>query len=235
MTKDEVLKELEQYGNPSTKNTFLKHGAKEPFFGVKVGDMKKIQKKVKTDHKLANELYNTGNSDAMYLAGLIADAGSITEAELNKWAKKASWHMISEYTVPWLAADSPHGQKVGLEWIKSKEEKIASCGWATLASWAGVKSDDQIDIKNYDKLLDQVAKEIHNSPNRVRYTMNGFVIAVGSGISSLSEKAKKIAEEIGKVSVNMGDTACKVPLAKDYIKKVEDRNKIGAKRKMARC
>lgn len=69
----EVLKELEGYGDERTKSTLIKHGAKEPFYGVKVADLKKILKKTKKDHELSLELYKTGNSDAMYLAGLMAD------------------------------------------------------------------------------------------------------------------------------------------------------------------
>ena len=53
MTLQEVMKELESYGNESTKKVLIKHGAKEPFFGVKVADMKKIQKKIKKDQDLA--------------------------------------------------------------------------------------------------------------------------------------------------------------------------------------
>ena len=56
----------------------MNHGAKEPFFGVKVGDLKKILKKTKKNHELSLELYKTGNSDAMYLAGLMADEKKIT-------------------------------------------------------------------------------------------------------------------------------------------------------------
>ena len=52
----------------------LRHGAKEPFYGVKVGDLKPIQKRIKKDHALALALYDTGVSDAMYLAALIAEA-----------------------------------------------------------------------------------------------------------------------------------------------------------------
>ena len=44
MTAQEVLKKLEDYGDERTKNTLLKHGAKEPFYGVKVQDLKKILK-----------------------------------------------------------------------------------------------------------------------------------------------------------------------------------------------
>ena len=65
--------------------------------------------------------------------------------------------------------------------------------------------------------------------------MNAYVIAVGSYIPELTKKAKTIAEKIGKVSVDMGGTACKVPLATEYIQKVEYRGAIGKKRKAARC
>lgn len=89
MTKNEVLTELESYGNENTKRVLLKHGAREPFFGVKVGDLKKVVKKIKVDHPLALKLYDTGNTDAMYLAGLICDPGQMTKADLNHWMKNA--------------------------------------------------------------------------------------------------------------------------------------------------
>jgi hypothetical protein len=65
--------------------------------------------------------------------------------------------------------------------------------------------------------------------------MNHFVICVGSYIPELSEKARHIAESIGKVSVDMGGTACKVPFAPEYIVKVIERGNLGKKRKAARC
>lgn len=235
MTVDDVLKELETYGNEGTKKVLVKHGAKEPFFGVKVQDLKKIQKKVKKDHELSLVLYKTGNSDAMYLAGLIADEKKINKDHLQDWVENAYWYMISEYTVPWIAAESEFGFEMGMKWIDSKEEMIAAAGWSTLASLASIKTDDTLDIDAYSALLDRVEKNIHNAQNRVRYTMNGFVISVGSYISGLTDKANLTATAIGKVSVSMGNTACKVPLAKDYIKKVADKNRIGKKRKQARC
>ena len=36
-------------------------------------------------------------------------------------------------------------------------------------------------------------------------------------------------------TVDMGDTACKVPFIPDYIRKVEARGTIGKKRKTVRC
>src|SRR3954451_10169094 len=73
MTCDEVMAELKALGSAQTKKTLLRHGAAEPLFGVKIGDMKGILKRVRNDNALALKLYDTGNFDAMYLAGLVAD------------------------------------------------------------------------------------------------------------------------------------------------------------------
>ncbi len=235
MTTKEILKELEGYGNEGTKKIFLRHGAKEPFYGVKVQDLKKIVKKVKKNHELSLELYATGNSDAMYLAGLIADESKISKSDLNRWANEAYWYMISEYTVAWIAAESNYGYELALEWIDSDNENIASAGWATLSNNASIVPNDELDIDRYSELLDRVEKNIHTAKNRVRYTMNGFVIATGSYIEELTDKAIEISEKVGKVVVDVGGTACKVPLATDYIKKVVDRGRVGKKRKAARC
>ncbi len=43
-----IMKELEGYGNEGIKKVFRNHGAKEPFYGVKVQDLKKVQKRIKS-------------------------------------------------------------------------------------------------------------------------------------------------------------------------------------------
>jgi 3-methyladenine DNA glycosylase AlkD len=235
MTTDEILAQLAQYGDESTKNTHINHGAKEPLYGVKVGDLKKILKQTKKNHELSLALYATGNSDAMYLAGLMADEKRITKEQLTNWIENAYWYYLSEYTVPWVAAETAFGFELGITWIESEKENIAAAGWATLSNYASVNCDEDLDMEVYSALLDRVSNEINTSKNRVKYTMNGFVIAVGSYITSLTEKAKKTAEKIGKVQVNMGGTACKVPLAADYIQNVVDKQRVGIKRKKARC
>ncbi|MDC8003654.1 DNA alkylation repair protein [Aureisphaera galaxeae] len=235
MTVNEVLQELEQYGDERTKNTLMSHGAKEPFFGVKVADLKKILKKTKKNHELSLALYDTGNSDAMYLAGLMADEKRITKEQLNGWVEKAYWSYLSEYAVPWVASETDFGFELGLEWIESSDECIASAGWSTLASYTTVNDDEVLDIAKYEALLDRVAAEIDDAQNRVKYTMNGFVITVGTYVKGLTAKATQIAEKIGAITVDMNGTACKVPLATTYIQKVIDKQRVGKKRKTARC
>ena len=83
--------------------------------------------------------------------------------------------------------------------------------------------------------MDQIVEQIDKAPNRVRYSMNGFVISVGSYVKPLLKQAKATAKKIGVVTCDMGDTACKVPLATTYIEKIETMGRIGKKRKTIKC
>jgi 3-methyladenine DNA glycosylase AlkD len=235
MTAQEVLAQLKKLGSESTKKTLMRHGAKEPFFGVKVADLKTIQKKVKRDHALSLELFDSGNSDAMYLAGLIADPPKMTKAQLQKWVKAAYWYMLSCYTVPWVASESNFGRELALEWMDSSDEQIASAGWSTYSCLVAIKPDAELDLPEIEKLLGRVKTEIGSAQNRVRYCMVQFIISVGGYVTPLNAKAKAVAKTVGKVAVDMGDTSCKVPDAVEYIAKIEKMGRVGKKRKTAMC
>lgn len=229
------MQELERMGSEQTRTTFLRHGAKEPVFGVKIGDLKKLVKTVKKDQALAAALYETGNSDAMYLAGLTVNPKTMTKELLQHWVEKANWYMLAEYTVANVAAESPAALELAREWIQSDQEMTAACGWSTYAGYVAITPDDQLDLDEVTSLLRQVEQTIDQERNRVRYTMNAFVISVGGYVVPLAAEAKATAERIGKVHVDMGQTACKVPVAADYIRKIEERGTQGRKRKTCIC
>ena len=230
-----VMAALKKKGNPLRIQAFGPHGAPEDIYGVSVADMKGIARTIKGEHELALELYDTGNADAMYLAGMVADGSRMTKRQLDSWAKKASWQMVSEYTIPGVAAESKHARDLALSWIRSKKESVASSGWATYAGLVAVTPDAELDLAEIEKLLKAVEKDIDSAPNRVRYTMNGFVIAVGSYVLPLKKAAKATAKKLGKVEVDMHGTSCKVPLATEYIAKVEKAGRAGKKRKAVKC
>lgn len=234
MTVQDIVAELRKFSNAQTKKTWMTHGAQEPCLGVKVEDMKKIQKRVKVDYQLALDLYDTGIADAMYLAGLIADDARMTKKDLQKWVENATWGMVAEYTVPWVASASQHGREVALKWIESKNETIASAGWQTYSCMVAIKKDEDLDLAEIQSLLQRVARSIHQQPNRVKYVMNNFVISVACYVEPLHKFAVDTANGIGKVTVDLVG-ACKIPFAPDYIKKFEARSAIGKKRKSAKC
>jgi len=235
MNAESILAQLKSLGKDSYKSVLLKHGIPEPVFGVKIEELKKIQKKIKVDYQLALDLYDTGVYDAMYLAGLIADDSQMTKQDLKKWVKNAGCPAIAEYTVPWVTSQGNFGHGLALEWIDSKAELVAAAGWTTLSCLVALVDDEDLDIPELKQLLARVGTTIHEQPNRVRHVMNGFVISVGSYVAELTDLALATGAKVGAVSVNMGDTACKVPNISEYIGKVRARGSIGKKRKTVKC
>ena len=235
MTLDQVMSELAAKGSEAIKRIFIRHGATEPCFGVKVGDLKVIQKMIKGDQALALKLYATGSGEAQYLAGLVADGKKMTTAQLQTWAETAAWDMVSGWSVPWVASEHPDGLALALKWIDSPNESIARSGWSTLSALAATRPDEQLPMKQFAALLARVAKTMPTSPDGVRYVMNGFVIACGTYLAALGEKSIATARKLGRVEVNMGDTDCKVPDAASYILKSRRGAAVAPKRKTARC
>jgi 3-methyladenine DNA glycosylase AlkD len=222
-------------GTEQTRKMWSRHGCAAPMFGVKIGDMKTIVKKVKANHPLALELFATGNADAQYLAGLIAEPKKITDEELDQWVESATWYMVSEYAVAWNAAESGRGFDIGKRWIDSHVPHIASAGWSTLSGVVALTPDDQLKLKEIEKLLARVVKDIKKVPDRVKYSMNNFVISVGGYVAPLTDLALAAAERLGKVEVDMGDTECKVPDAGASIQKIKSMGRVGQKRKTVKC
>ena len=138
-------------------------------------------------------------------------------------------------TVAGVAAESPFALELAREWIESESEFVAACGWNTYANHISITPDDALPMEEISGLLQSVQDTIKDERNRVKYVMNGFVIAVGTYVVPLHVAAMMVAQAIGAVPVHMGDTACKVPLAEDYIDKASRMGKIGAKKKTCIC
>jgi 3-methyladenine DNA glycosylase AlkD len=235
MNAQTILNELRTLGKESYKRTLMKnHGVREPFFGVPIAELKKFQKRIKKDYRLALDLYETGNYDAMYLAGMIADDERMTRKDLQRWVEKAYGGALAGATVPGVAAGSPHGWEMALKWIESEKPMIAAAGWATMGAILSVKPDEELDLAELKRLMKRVEKEIKGAPDLVRYYMNSFLIAAGCYVESLTELAIGIGEKIGPVHADLGKNECGIPFAPDYIRKVQARGTIGKKRKHAK-
>ncbi len=232
-----VMATLRSKAKEGTRKLFSRHGMPyERILGVNVADLKPIAKSIKGQQSLAMELYETGVMEAMYLAGMVADGAKMTREELNRWAQGAAeMQMIAEYTVPWVTVENAHARELAIEWMKSPKERVAAAGWSTYCGLLSLRPDDALDLKEVKSLLDKVVKQIHGAPNRVRYTMNTFVICTAMYVMPLASEARAAAKKIGVVKVEMGETECKVPLATAYIEKVEAAGKLGKKRKTIRC
>ena len=126
----EIMSEIESLGTERTKKSYIGRGAREPLFGVASGALKPISKKIGKNQPLAEELYATGNYDAMYLAGMVADPKKMTPADFARWIGKAYTHIISDNIVAVTLAETDFAQEVADKFIASGDELVMSAGWS---------------------------------------------------------------------------------------------------------
>lgn len=230
-----VMQELEALGKERTKKMYLSSGAREPVFGVATGAMKPIARKIKIDQALAEELYQTGNYDAMYFAGIIADPKAMTQKDFDRWMDGAYFYMLSDYVVAVTLSESDIAQQVADKWIASGEELRMSAGWSCYCWLLGNRPDSEFSEQKISAMLDAVQKTIHKSPERTKASMNNFLYTAGISYKPLSEKAVDVAKQVGKVELKRANKKPVFLYAYDSIQQGLDKGKLGFKRKYVRC
>jgi 3-methyladenine DNA glycosylase AlkD len=235
MNVEMVMQELETLGKERTKKIYGSNGAHEPLFGVATGDMKPIAKKVKKNQPLAEQLYTTGNYDAMYFAGIIADPKAMTEVDFERWMDTAYFYMLSDYVVAVTLSETDIAQEVADKWIASGEELRMSAGWSCYCWLLGSRPDGEFSESKIANMLEIVGNTIHNSPERTKYAMNNFIYTVGVSYLPLHDKAVETAKAVGPVEVKRDKKKSNFLLASENIQKAVDKGRLGFKRKHVRC
>ncbi|MCU6602764.1 DNA alkylation repair protein [Peribacillus frigoritolerans] len=235
MNVEMVMQELEALGKERTKKMYISNGAHEPLFGVATGAMKPIVRKIKINQDLAEELYSTGNYDAMYFAGIIADPKAMTESDYDRWMDAAYFYMLSDYVVAVTLSESDIAQEVSDKWIASGEELRMSAGWSCYCWLLGNRKDVEFSESKISNMLDLVKHTIHESPERTKSAMNNFLYTVGISYLPLHEKAVETAKAIGIVEVKRDKKKISFLNAYESIQKEVGRGRLGFKRKHVRC
>ncbi|MET3655561.1 3-methyladenine DNA glycosylase AlkD [Sporosarcina psychrophila] len=235
MNVELVMQELEALGKERMKKMYMSNGAHEPLFGAATGAMKPIVKEIKMNQPLAEELYATGNYDAMYFAGIIAEPNAMTEADYDRWIDAAYFYMLSDYVVAVTLSESDIAQEVADKWIASGEELRMSAGWSCYCWLLGNRLDVEFSEAKISDMLDMVKNTIHDSPERTKSAMNNFIYTVGISYLPLHEKAIETAKAIGIVEIKRDKKKNSFLNAYESIQKEVDRGKLGFKRKHVRC
>lgn len=235
MNFETVMQELEALGKERLKKMYMSNGAREPLFGVATGAMKPMAKQIKINQPLAEELYATGNYDAMYFAGIIADPKAMTAADYERWIEGAYFYMLSDYVVAVTLAEADIAQEIADQWIASGDELRMSAGWSCYCWLLGSRPDAQFDESKLASMLERVEQTIHESPERTKASMNNFMYTVGVSYLPLHDKAIETAKAVGPVEIKRDNKKSSIVNASESIQKAVDKNQLGFKRKYVRC
>jgi 3-methyladenine DNA glycosylase AlkD len=198
MTVKEILAQLEDQGDDARRKHNIKAGAPDNQFGVKLGDIRAMAKKLKTDHALALKLWDTGNVEAQLLAALLMKSKSLSGDELEKLTRSTTCAQVAEWMNSYVVAVHPEKEALREKWMKAKDRWAARAGWHFTASRINQgKGADGLDVT---ALLDRIEKEIPKAKPEVQWTMNNTLAAIGIHYPKLRKRAVAIGEKIGLYS-----------------------------------
>lgn len=137
MNKTEALAALRKLGTRRTLDGMARYGLEaKQAFGVSMGSLIALQKKVGIDHDLANELWYSGWYEARLFASMIGDPARVTKKEMTAWATEfENWGDCD--TVCFKLWDrSPHAWGKAREWAASPREYVKRAGFVLMACLA---------------------------------------------------------------------------------------------------
>jgi 3-methyladenine DNA glycosylase AlkD len=160
---------------------------------VKLGDVRAMAKKIKTDHELALNLWNTGNVEAQLLATLIIKPMSLSAVEFDKLTRSTTCAQVADRPNAYVVAQHPEKEALREKWTMAKDRWAARAGWNLTASGVNKGADD-LDLP---ALLDRIEKEMPKAMPEVQWTMNNTLGAIGIHDPKLRKRAIAIGEKIG--------------------------------------
>ena len=213
MTLPETLKQLMSLGNEKTRAQNAKQGCSDNQFGAKLGDIRKLADKIKTDHELALQLWETGNADARFLAALIIKPKALSREELDRMVRSVSFVRVADWLDSYVVRKQPDKEALRQEWMAAGEPMVARFGWSLTAERIG-KSPEGLDLP---ALLDRIEAEMASAAAEEQWTMNMALAGIGIHFPKHRKRAIAIGEKLGVYRDYPVSKGCTSPFAPIWI------------------
>lgn len=213
MSVQTILQELESLGNPTMRKHHIKHGASGILFGVKMGDIRKIAKRIGVDHDQAVDLWNTGIMDARLLAILTADPGRMTDSDLQDWVRAGNIDQVADWLQSYLVKVHTEKENLRKAWMNETDPWLLRSAWALTAGRIASTPDGI----NIEMLLDRIDKELSTAHPAVQWTMNTALAYIGIHHPDFRQRAISIAEQWGVYRDYPVSKGCTSPFAPIWI------------------
>lgn len=219
MNFHETLRQLEALGNEKVRAHNLKYGAGQNQFGCKMGDIRSIAKKIRTNHDLALELWETGNIDARFLAVLIIQPKNLSGDELNRLVRSEKFPHLADWLYAYVIKLHPENEALRQEWMASDDAMALRAGWSLTAGRVA-RNPEGIDIP---ALLDRIEKEMPFAAPETQWTMNTTLAQIGIHHPEHRERALAIGEKLGIYRDYPVSKGCTSPFAPIWINEMVKR------------
>jgi 3-methyladenine DNA glycosylase AlkD len=219
MTLPDTLARLESLGDASVRERNARNGAHDNQFGVKLGDLRKVAKTIKTDHDLALSLWETGNIDARLLAILLIKPKSLSADEVDRMVRSVTYVQVADWLIAYVVKRHPDKETLRQAWMADVDPMAARAGWSLTAERIANRPEG-LDLP---ALLERIASEMGSAAPEVQWTMNGSLAEIGIHFPDHRERALAIGETLGIYRDYPVSKGCTSPFAPIWINEMVSR------------
>ena len=219
MTLSDALKQLKALGNAKVRAQNAKSGAGDNQFGVSLGDIRGLAKKIRADHPLALSLWATGNVDAQFLATLLIQPKELSAKEMDRMVRSITFVRVADWLNSYVVRQHPDKEALRLDWMAANDRWAARAGWDLTAERVG-KRPDGLDLP---ALLHRIESEMAAADPEVQWTMNNTLAAVGIHFPKHRKRAIAIGETLGIYRDYPVSKGCTSPFAPIWINAMVNR------------
>lgn len=211
MTIQSIMDTLQSLSNESRRKQYMKRGAPENTYGVALGDIRKLAKQVKTTDEENRALWDSGNTDAQFLATMLLKPVALTIEDIQTMVRSA----VSIETLDKLVHNvvSKHKESDSLieDWTNSEDDAIGRSGWNLIVNKVSAKaySDEELEA-----LLSTIKDRLQNAAPETQWAMNHSLCEIGIENPDFTDRCLAMGEELGvykEMKVSKGCTSAYAP------------------------
>lgn len=163
---------------------------------VMMGPLRALAKKLKTDHPLALQLWETGRTDARILATMVMAADKVTAQEAESMLSSLTDSLLVDELASNVLAGSPDADELGKKWRASKDELTGRAGWILLTGKIVRKGLASADCEPILSAIDKQKKAV---PTKTAESMMRSLVEIGVRFPEHRQRALDIGERWGKI------------------------------------
>ena len=219
MTLKDTLKQLKALGNAKVRAQNAKSGVGDNQFGVSLGDIRVLAKKIRTNHELGLSLWETGNVDAQFLATLLIQPKKLSAQEMDRMVRSLTFVRVADWLNAYVVRQHPAKEALRQDWMATDARWAARAGW-DLTAERGAKSPDGLDLP---ALLSRIESEMGVAAPEVQWTMNCCLAGIGIHFPKHRKRAIAIGETLGIYRDYPVSKGCTSPFAPIWINEMVSR------------
>jgi 3-methyladenine DNA glycosylase AlkD len=165
-------------------------------FGVPVGAIQQLGKRLGRHHELAAALWQTGWYEARLLTAYVDQPERVTAAQMDRWAREFDNWGICDTLCFCLFDRTPHAWNKVEQWSKRREEFVKRAAFALLASLA-LHDKESPDVP-FLRSMDLIERAATDERNFVKKGVSWALRSVGRRNRVLNQAAVKLAGRLAE-------------------------------------